>query len=786
MSVLKSVTALLVALLAAVPAPAEVDFLRDVRPILSDKCFACHGPDAEDRAADLRLDLEEPAKADLGGYRVIDTRAPEESELLLRIYSDDEYYQMPPPEAHKELTQREKDVLEEWVRAGAPWSDPWAYEKPKWTEPPGVARTNWPSNWVDNFVLARIEAASLTPAPQADAVTLIRRLAFDLTGLPPDPELVAAYQDAPTSEAYERVVDTLLESQRFGERMAIYWLDLVRYADTVGYHGDQEQPVWPYRDYVIHSFNSNKPFDEFTEQQLAGDLLPGSGEDDKIASAYNRLLQTSHEGGVQLKEYRAIYLADRVRNVSQVWMAATMGCCQCHDHKFDPLPMDEFYTLGAFFADIDDEDHLRNQYDGRNNRNPTRRAPQLAVQSVYQRLELQTLDGEIAALEAIDQEDGKKRLALLRKQRDRLASPTSLPISKSTAPREVRVLPRGDWQDETGEVVTPQAPAALGWASQEGRATRLDLAHWLTDHHQGAGLLTARVMVNRYWYLMFGEGLSRSLGDFGGQGEAPTHPQLLDNLAVEFAESGWDVKQLIKRIVMSRAYQQSSIATAERLERDPENRLIARQGRHRLPAEMVRDNALAASGLLVEKLGGPSVRPYQPKDYYKHLNFPERTYRADSDASQYRRGVYVHWQRQYLHPTFKALDAPTREECTAQRPRSNTPLASLALLNDPTFVEAARVFAGDVLTQAGPDPNERIEQIFLRTLSRPPDELERRTLATLVQTQRDFYQAHQGEAKKLVGVGLYPVATNVPLPELAAWTFACRTVLNLSEAVSRN
>lgn len=768
---------------------AEFDFNRDIRPILSDKCFQCHGPDSAHREADLRLDEEDAAKADLGGYRAIDLDSPADSEALLRIDSKDESMVMPPPEVHKPLNDAEKETLRDWIEAGAEWSLAWAYVAPERTDPPPVVEAGWPANWIDPFVLTRLEAESIDHAPDADPVTLARRIAFDLTGLPPTPEVVEAFAADPSDTAYEALVDELLASPRFGERMAMYWLDLVRFADTVGYHGDQVHSVWPYRDYIIHAFNENKPFDEFTAEQLAGDLLPDSTEDDKIASAYNRLLQTSHEGGVQLKEYRAIYLADRVRNVSQVWMGATMGCCQCHDHKFDPLPAAEFYSLGAFFADIDDEEHLRTQYKPGRNQNPTQRLPELPVRSVYQRQRLDRLD---AALEALNPDEDGELLATLSAQRERIAKPTSTVISEPSPPREVRIQNRGDWQDESGPVVEPGGPEVLGWdAEREARASRLDLARWLTDADEGAGLLTARVMANRFWFLMFGEGLARVLDDFGGQGEAPTHPRLLDNLAVEFARSGWDVKHTLKLIAMSRTYRQASTrsspaATAELLARDPDNRLLARQGRFRLPAEMVRDVSLAASGLLVNQLGGPSVKPYQPEGYYQHLNFPIREYQADTDAAQWRRGLYVHWQRQFLHPMMKALDAPRREECTAKRPQSNTPLASLALLNDPSFVEAARVFATDVLHGAPTDRGQRIDAIYRRAVSRPADDFERDQLGQLIESQLDYYTEHPEEADALLGVGLKATPEGVEKPELAAWTFACRAVLNLSESITRN
>ncbi|TWU23758.1 PSD1 and planctomycete cytochrome C domain-containing protein [Bythopirellula polymerisocia] len=765
---------------------APVDFNRDIRPLLSENCFACHGPDSATREADLRLDQEDSAKEDRGGYAAIVAEDVSLSELVRRIESSDEDEQMPPPEMGKHLTGEKIALFKRWISEGAVWSPAWSYVPPKWWRPPVTNQTDWNRNWIDQFVLAKLEAEDLPPSQQVDPVTLVRRLSFDLTGLPPEPEVVDKFVADPSDKAYERLVDEFLASPHYGERMAMMWLDLVRYADSVGYHGDQEHNIWPYRDYVIHAFNGNMRFDEFTREQLAGDLLPDSTEDQVIATGYNRLLQTSHEGGIQLKEYRAIYLADRVRNVSQVWMGATMGCCQCHDHKYDPYSARDFYAMGAFFADIDDEWHLRNPSGAVGNTSPTVRKPEKDVLSVYQREELASVDRQIASL---DSEKDAEQIANLLAQREALAaakSPTM--ITESTDPREVRLLGRGDWQDESGEIVTPAIPDFLGDISQENRrANRLDLANWLTDPESGAGGLTARVMVNRYWALMFGEGLARVLDDFGGQGEPPSHPELLDNLAVEYLENGWDTKHMIKLIAMSNAYRQTAVADDSLRTRDPLNRLVARQNRFRLPAEMIRDTTLAVSGLLVDKIGGRSVRPMQPAHYYQNLNFPEREYEPDTGNEQWRRGVYMHWQRTFLHPMLKALDAPTREECTAHRPKSNTALAALVLLNDPNSVEAARAFASRILSnEMAPDDNERIECAFREAVSRLPDDRQYQVLADLLSESRSYCAANPLACEELLGVGMSTVGKEHPPEELASWTTVCRAILNMSETTTRN
>jgi len=763
----------------------NIDFNRDIRPILSDKCFQCHGPDAETRETDLRLDEEESAKGDLGGYAAVVDGDTAASELILRITSSDESDQMPPIDSGKHLSENQIELLRKWIAQGAVWSPAWSYVPPRKWDLPAVANRQWGRNWIDRFILSRLESEDVSPTEEADLVTLIRRLSFDLTGLPPRPDMVARYLADPSEATYSSIVDELLASPHFGERMAMYWLDLVRFADTVGYHGDQPHSIWPYRDYVVHAFNQDMPFDQFTREQLAGDLLPDPSIDQQIATGYNRLLQTSHEGGVQLKEYRAIYMADRVRNVSQVWMGATVGCAQCHDHKYDPYTAHDFYSLGSFFADIDDEHHLRERDNLDGNKLPTPRLPELDVLSVYQREQLADVERQLAAAEQLRDETASEQLTQLR---DELAGNMARTmVVEPSAPREVRVLPRGDWLDETGPVVQPAVPKFLGEVGTgDELATRLDFANWLTDPEHGTGGLTARVMANRFWYLLFGEGLARVLDDFGGQGEPPSHPELLDNLAVEFVDSGWDVKHMMKLIVTSSTYRQSSRTDSKRRTLDPLNRLVGRQARFRLPAEMVRDTVLSISGLLDETIGGPSVKPYQPPGYYQHLNFPERSYEPDHGSDLWRRSVYVHWQRQFLHPMLKALDAPSREECTAKRQRSNTPLAALTLLNDPIFVEAARCFAEETLQAELADDDQRLDFVFMQALSRAPDADERALLTTLLSQSREYYDQAESSAEELMSVGEAEIPTELAVADLAAWTTVARAVINLAETSTRN
>ena len=719
-----------------------VRFNRDIRPILSDKCFSCHGPDANHRKADLRFDTREGALTDLGGYAAVVPGLPDKSELLTRIHTDDPEDLMPPAKTGKPLTDDEKRLLRDWIVQGAEYEQHWAYLPVKRSALPVVQNRAWPSGAIDRFVLARLERESLAPSPEADAATLARRLHFDLTGLPPSPHLAKRLTKSP--ESYAALVDELLVAPQFGERLASYWLDLVRYADTVGYHGDQDHAITPYRDWVIKAFNDNMPFDRFTAAQLAGGLLPGSTINDKIASGYNRLLQTSHEGGVQQKEYLAKYSADRVRNVSNAWLGATVGCSECHDHKYDPFTQRDFYSLAAFFADVDDVQTFRGS-----NSLPTTRNPELKV---------------VSPLDVTGQE-------------------TRTMVTGRVKPRTIRVLSRGNWMDDSGEVVLPAIPHFLPTNETTERATRLDLANWLT---QPENPLTARVFVNRLWYLFFGNGLTRSLDDTGSQGEWPTHPELLDWLAVEFIESGWDIKHVVRLIVNSRTYRQSSLVDTKALERDPANRLLARQGRFRFPAETIRDNALAIGGLLNDRMGGAVSRPYQPAGYYAPLNFPKRVYKADADSSQHRRGVYMHWQRQFLHPMLRAFDAPTREECTAKRPVSNTPLAALTLMNDPTFVEAAKGFAIRILTEGGTTRDERLTWAWQAALGRAPMPDELKVANEYVQQALDRYASDGKAAGELLDVGLTGIPANLSPTETAGWATVALAFLNLSEAITRN
>lgn len=817
--------------------PETIDFNRDVRPILSDNCYFCHGPDENHRKADLRIDVREA---------VVDSAAvipgkPDESELITRILSTDPDKLMPPPDSNKKLDARQQAILKRWVEQGAEYANHWAYEPPvKPLVPEGRQA-------IDYLVEQRLSSLGIQPLPRADRRVLIRRLYFDLVGLPPTPEAVAAFVNDTSPDAYERLVNELLDSPHYGERMAIGWLDVVRFADTIGYHSDTPRNIWPYRDWVIDAFNKNKPFDRFTIEQLAGDLLPDANQETRVGSAFNRLLLSTEEGGAQAKDYESRMLTDRVRAVGTVWLGQTIGCAQCHDHKFDPITMRDFYSMGAFFADIQ-EAIIGRREDGVLVLKPDEQAkleeldrqlaasrdavnaitPMLEVAQQQWEADLVTYSitfPELAEGSKASPEDRKKAEEVIRiakvaadqrkpdekqammnyfrskatqlyaKERDALAKAesernnyhASLPkclVSISTPnKRTVRILPRGDWMVETGEVMKPAFPGYLPKPETEGQdLTRLDLARWIVAPENP---LTARTFVNRLWRQFFGTGLSKVVDDLGAQGEPPVNAALLDWLASEFVDSGWDMKHMVRVMVTSDAYQRASTVTPELLAADPFNRECARQSRFRLEAELVRDNALAVGGLLVRDLGGPSVKPYQPERYWENLNFPTRDYPADKGHAQYRRGLYTWWQRSFLHPSMLAFDAPSREECAADRNRSNIPQQALVLLNDPTYVEAARALAARIFKECEGSDDQRITWAWQQTLQREPNSEETQVLQSLLEQHRKKYRDDPASADALLTTGFAPIPDGLEKVELAAWTHIARVMLNLHETISR-
>jgi len=1053
------------------PAIKPVDFNRDIRPILSDTCFACHGPDEQNQQAGLRLDTNEGAFADRGGYQVIVPGKAAESRLFQRVSAKEESQRMPPPTADRQLTQHQIDLLRRWIDEGARWETHWAYSPPKRPAVPSVKNSAWVKNAIDAFILSRLEREGLKPSPEADRTTLLRRLSFDLTGLPPRTAEVDAFLSDTSPDAYEKQVDRLLHSPRYGERMAMQWLDLARYADTHGYHIDSHRDMWHWRDWVIDAFNRNLPFDQFTTEQLAGDLLPNATPQQKLATGFSRNHMINFEGGAIPEEYQTEYVVDRVETTSAVWMAMTMGCARCHDHKYDPIRQKDFYRFFAFFNSIPEkgldgtmgnaqpmiqlpsseqalemkrlkqeiklredalpeadvkpmfeewqaktwrkspklsasppreglvahyefdghlsdtsghyhharalrgevtygqnaiglggefngETHLsfgdagdfeRTQpfslalwfsaggsgfrivgqepallrklaqlqggyelwFDGSVPVGDLKRGSHLHVRlltrlqddslqgihvktktrirmGVPQHLVLNYdgsgkaagvrlfLGGKVLEVEVLQDslsgsirnsgelEIGNKtfgspyrgslddlrfyerqlteadieqlwlhhpirslltagprkqqteerekvrretlkdyfltheapepyrrsylELTALKKEKAALDKvvPTSMVMEEMPNARETHVLGRGDYRNK-GEKVEPGVPSSLPPLPAGAPQNRLGLARWLCDPSHP---LTARVAVNRYWQTVFGHGIVKTAEDFGSQGEAPVHAELLDWLATEFIQTGWDIKRMQRLIVTSAAYRQSSGVTPELVEKDPENRLLACGPRFRLPAEIVRDNALAASGLLNGEIGGPSVSPYQPEGLWEEMGrpgdvFSAQTYAQSSGKDLYRRSMYTFWKRTVPPPSLATFDAPDREKCTARRALTNTPLQALILMNDPTYVEAARALAQRTLLEAGADPAKRIQFAFRQATGRKPSTEEVQLLNSLAQKQVALYRRDKKSASELVRVGESPSNPKLNPSELAAWTVVASSILNLDETITK-
>jgi hypothetical protein len=770
-------------------AAPTVRFSRDVLPILSENCFQCHGPDEKARKAKLRLDTAEGAGA------VIKPRKSDESELILRVNAQADDQRMPPPRTNRRLSAAQKDVLRRWIEEGAAWGKHWAYETPARPLLPPVKNGAWARNAIDFFILARLEKEGLAPSPEAARETLIRRVTLDLTGLPPTPREVDAFLADRSPDAYERLVDRLLASARYGERMAMEWLDEARYADTNGYQNDFARTMWPWRDWVIDAFNRNQPFDRFVNEQVAGDLLPGATVSQRIATGFNRNNRTVTEAGSIDEEWRVENAVDRVETTATVFLGLTMGCGRCHDHKFDPISQREFYQFFAFFNSVNEKGVYTEQ---RGNVPPLVRLP-----TPQDEARLRQFDGAIAAAERAQRElesakpgrdllEGelralKDKVAKLRKERaEHEQRVTSVMVMEDLPkPRETFVLKRGRYEmPDRSQKVEPGVPACLSPWPADAPRNRLGLARWLVSPDNP---LTARVTVNRFWQHYFGTGLVKTAENFGLQGEPPSHPELLDRLATEFVKGGWDVKAMQHLIVTSATYRQASKAGPALWQRDPDNRLLARGPRFRLAAEVVRDNALAVSGLLAEKVGGPSVKPYQPPGLWEQLagGAGEGPYVQDKAPGLYRRSLYVYRKRTVPHPALTTFDAPSREVCQVKRPRTNTPLQALELLNDVTYVEAARRLAEVMLTEGGRTPEERIGYAFRRTTARAPEAGELQVLARGLARYRQTFGHDKEAAARYVRHGESPIDARLDPAELAAYTATAEVILNLDETITK-
>jgi len=775
--------------LAAAEPP--ISFTRDIKGILSNRCIRCHGPDAEDRHGGgdegLRLDTFEGATADLGGHAAIVPGKPADSELIARITATDPDVVMPPPEAGEPLTAAEVERLSRWIAAGAGYEPHWAYQPPVRPPVPTVRNAAWPKNEIDRFILARLEAEGLAPQPEADRLTLARRLALDLTGLPPTPEDVDAFAGEAAPDAVERFIDRLLAHEGYGEHLAREWLDLARYADSGGYASDVPRTIWGWRDWVIRACDANMPFDEFTIRQMAGDLLPDATPDDRSATAFHRNTPTNTEGGTIDEEFRVAAVVDRVNTTLSVWMGTTMACAQCHDHKYDPLAQAEYFGIYAIFNQTADADRSDEE-------------PAVPIYGPGQQARRETLAAELAeiarhvppatqgAVEPPELRPLREIEAGLRQDLETIQPVTTVPVMAELpgeARRVTRLQHRGNWND-LGPVVPEGVPAVLHPAtpSADGRIDRLALAKWLVD---SANPLTARVVVNRIWERLFGIGIVSTSEEFGAQGELPSHPELLDWLACEFVESGWDTKAITRLVVSSAAYRQTSKCPPDLVAADPENRLVGCGPRVRLPAEVIRDQALAAAGLLSRKKGGPSVNPPQP-DLGLSAAFGGRIdWQTSMGEDRYRRALYTTWRRSNPYPSMATFDAPSREVCTIRRPRTNTPLQALVTLNDPVYVEAAQALARRMIREGGSTSADRAARGFRLVLARRPTAPEVDRLVRLHDEAEAEYREDTAAARRLATdpLGDPPAELGIDTPaklaDLAAWTAVANVILNLDE-----
>jgi mono/diheme cytochrome c family protein len=745
--------------------PAKVDFNRDIRPILFDKCVACHGPDEKERKAGLRLDVRADA---LAGEAFV-VGKPAESAMIARILSHDKNEVMPPPKTGKKVSPAEVETLKKWISQGAEYDNHWAYKRPVRPALPAVDDALYKSHPIDRFIYTRLKQEGLKPQPEADRNTLIRRVALDVTGLPPTPAEVREFLADKTPTAYDKMVDHFLAKPTYGEHAARLWLDLARYADSAGYADDPSRTIWAYRDWVIQAYNRNLPFDQFTIEQLAGDLLPNATEEQKIATAFHRNTLTNNEGGTSDEEFRNVAVVDRVNTTMSVWMGTSMACAQCHTHKYDPITQTEYFQFLAFFNNTADNDQRDERPLLSVGDTPAMKAKRAELTAKAVKLEALTKaqDPVLQAVLKVRAEAAKAEVA-------KFQPPTTVPIMQDLPAKDRRVTKlqyRGNFMD-LGAVVTEGTPSVFPPLAKGATLNRLTLAKWLVDP---ANPLTARVTVNRYWETLFGNGLVRTSEEFGSQGEAPVNAALLDWLAVEFQETGWDTKRLVKLLVTSQAYRQSSRVTPELQNRDPDNRFVSRGPRFRLTAEMVRDQALAVSGLLSPKMYGPSVRPSQPSSGLNAAFGGNLDWQTSAGEDKFRRGLYTEWRRTSPYPSMMAFDAPSREACTIRRGRSNTPLQALVTLNDPVYVEAAVALAKLTVKQPG-DVKAKLAFVMLQCTSREPTATESDRLAALY---TKVHAKYAGDAK------LTTALVGEANPDLAAWAVVCNTILNLDEMLMK-
>jgi hypothetical protein len=738
--------------------PDSVDYNIHIRPILSDRCFKCHGPDANTRKANLRLDTREGALAALKDNPKAHAIVPgdaDQSEVFLRVSSADTALVMPPPNSNLSLNESEIALIKKWIEQGAKYKPHWAFIPPVQDVIPKVDEKEWPANEIDFFTLARMEASGLRPNEKADPERLLKRVSLDITGLPPSIEMQNRFLVDQSENAYEKMVDELLAQPQFGERMAVYWMDVARYADSHGYQDDGLRTMWPWRDWVIHAFNKNYSYDQFVTWQLAGDLLPNPTSEQLLATGFNRNHKITQEGGIIDEEYRVEYVSDRTNTFGKAFLALTFECAHCHDHKYDPISQKDYYRTFAFFNRVPEKGLVGD----------------ISLASLADPPKIKITTEEINSL-----------LSFINKKD---TTPVEVMVMKDTTwKRPTYVLTRGAY-DAHGEMVDIGVPPdILPYDSNVYGSNRLGLARWLFDKKNP---LTARVFVNRMWQEFFGRGLVKTSGDFGMQGEMPSHPELLDWLAVDFRENGWDIKRLIKQFVTSSTYQQTSVVSKEKLSTDPDNILLSRGPRTRLTAEGVRDLALASSGLLVKDIGGPSVKVYQPKGIWESSTSGRGVlarYVQDHGDKLYRRGLYSFIKRTVPPPGMLVFDGSNRDQCEVNRMRTNTPLQALVLLNEPLMLEASRVFAERLMIEQSTS-EEKIKKAFQSIVCRLPKKEELTLLLNYFEEEKAGFRQSPEKAKKFIESGEYQHEKVTDIVSLAALMQVVQTIYNMDEAITK-
>lgn len=742
--------------------PDTVSYNFDIRPILSDKCFKCHGPDANKREAGLRLDIEANAFAALketkGAFALVAGK-PDASELFKRISSTEADYMMPPPDSHLGvITPTEIEIFRKWIKQGAKYERHWAFTAPKKSQLPKAIHDGWAKNEIDYFIDAKLDQHGLAPSEQADKERLLKRICLDITGLPPSVDMQEKFLASTDERAYENMVDTLLQTPQYGEKMAVYWLDVARYADSYGYQDDNIRTQWPWRDWLIHAFNKNMHYDEFVEWQVAGDMMPNANKEQMLATAFLRNHKYTEEGGVIPEEYRTEYLIDKTKTFTKGILGVTLECAQCHDHKYDPFSQKDYYSMLAFFNTSKEVG-----YEGDVSTSQPAKNPVLTLSN----------------------EESKTIMNFINWQ-DTNQLRVSVMGELDTVVRKTYLLKRGQYNlpDSTQEVKAAALPAVMSFDTSRFPRNRLGLAKWTVDKNNP---LTARVFVNQIWQEIFGRGLVKTSGDYGMQGELPSHPELLDWLAVDFMEHNWDIKRLIKKMVTSATYRQSAVSSKKSMEIDPENIYLSHAPRIRLKAEFIRDVVLGSSGILNPTIGGPSVKPYQPSGLWEAASSGRgvlATYKQDHGPALYRRGMYTFIKLTVPPPYMTMFDASNRDQCEVKRLKTNTPIQALVMLNDPTVLEASRVLA-EKLVSANLTPEKAIAQAFRQIVCRNIGDKEMKILSDYYTQQFQQFTSKKLDAALTLKAGEYKQDEKADKNKSAALMKVIVTIYNMEEAITK-